>query len=248
MATISKTGIADGLTSKAEHLTRIIDALDGTATTEVVATGSFTGSFVGVYTGTVVSSSYAVTASYAENVSPGFPFAGAAIISGSLFVSQSGANAGIDFSDAGAIIVPSTETVNAIRNLTQVYTGGSHILIDISGTGESHVVALPAASNNYLGQEWTFDFKGVGGNSKFQISGSENKIFGTVIHTPIDARINSISGSGASAGSGANFFQVDGSTARLTDTYTLRSLGSTGWKLVGRCDNGSSFSSSFLGG
>ena len=40
MATISKTGIADGLTSKAEHLTRIIDALDGTATTEVVVTGS----------------------------------------------------------------------------------------------------------------------------------------------------------------------------------------------------------------
>ena len=32
MATISKTGIQDGLTSKAEHITRIIDALDGTAT------------------------------------------------------------------------------------------------------------------------------------------------------------------------------------------------------------------------
>jgi len=47
MATISKTGIQDGLTSKAEHLTRIIDALDGTAATEVVATGSFTGSFTG---------------------------------------------------------------------------------------------------------------------------------------------------------------------------------------------------------
>ena len=40
MATISKTGIQDGLTSKAEHLTRIIDALDGTATTEVVLRGS----------------------------------------------------------------------------------------------------------------------------------------------------------------------------------------------------------------
>jgi hypothetical protein len=67
MATISKTGIQDGLTSKAEHITRIIDALDGTATTEVVATGSFTGSFDGIYTGTVVSASYAVTASHALN-------------------------------------------------------------------------------------------------------------------------------------------------------------------------------------
>jgi hypothetical protein len=41
MATISKTGIQDGLTSKAEHLTRIIDALDGTATADVVVTGAF---------------------------------------------------------------------------------------------------------------------------------------------------------------------------------------------------------------
>ena len=241
MATISKTGIADGLTSKAEHLTRIIDALDGTATTEVVATGSFTGSFTGVYTGTIVSSSYAITASHAENVSPGFPFTGAAQITGSLTVSQSF----IDFSDAGAITVPSTETENAIGGLTQTYTGGSHILIDLTNDSESHVVALPPASNNYLGQDWTFDFKAVGGNSKFFISGSENKIFGTVIHGPGTTRITSISGSGAISGHGANLFQVNGATARLTDTYTLRSLGSTGWKLVGVCDNGSSFSSSF---
>ena len=78
MATISKTGIQDGLTSKAEHITRIIDALDGTATTEVVATGSFTGSFNGTYAGTITSASYAVTASYAENAGAGsgFPFNG----------------------------------------------------------------------------------------------------------------------------------------------------------------------------
>ena len=75
MATISKTGINEGLTSKAEHLTRIIDALDGTATTDLIATGSFTGSFTGTYAGTItsasysdtaVSSSYAVTASYSD--------------------------------------------------------------------------------------------------------------------------------------------------------------------------------------
>jgi hypothetical protein len=71
MATISKTGIQDGLTSKAEHITRIIDALDGTATTDVVATGSFTGSFDGIHTGTITSASYAVTASYAENAGGG---------------------------------------------------------------------------------------------------------------------------------------------------------------------------------
>jgi hypothetical protein len=47
MATISKSGIADGSTARAEHITRIIDALDGTAATEIIATGSFTGSFTG---------------------------------------------------------------------------------------------------------------------------------------------------------------------------------------------------------
>ena len=63
MATISKTGIQDGLTSKAEHITRIIDALDGTAATEIIATGSFAG--------IITSASYSVTASYAENAGGG---------------------------------------------------------------------------------------------------------------------------------------------------------------------------------
>ena len=69
MATISKTGIQDGLTSKAEHITRIIDALDGTATTQVVATGSFTGSFQGDGSGltNIPTPNAVVTASNATN-------------------------------------------------------------------------------------------------------------------------------------------------------------------------------------
>jgi hypothetical protein len=47
MATISKTGISNGSTIESEHITRIIDALDGTSSAEIVATGSFTGSFTG---------------------------------------------------------------------------------------------------------------------------------------------------------------------------------------------------------
>ena len=43
MATISKTGISNGSTIESEHITRIIDALDGTSSAEIVATGSFTG-------------------------------------------------------------------------------------------------------------------------------------------------------------------------------------------------------------
>ena len=73
MATIKKSDIYDGNTSKAEHITRIIDALDGTAATEIVATGSFTGSFVGDGSGLT-------------GVGAGFPYTGSAEITGSLNV------------------------------------------------------------------------------------------------------------------------------------------------------------------
>ena len=69
MAIINKTGITDGSTIQAEHVTRAIDALSGGSTDSIVATGSFTGSFTSDGSGLtgIVSSSYAVTASYADN-------------------------------------------------------------------------------------------------------------------------------------------------------------------------------------
>ena len=51
MAIINKTGITNGGTIQAEHVTRAIDALSGGSTDSVVATGSFTGSFTGPLTG-----------------------------------------------------------------------------------------------------------------------------------------------------------------------------------------------------
>jgi hypothetical protein len=56
MALINKTGISNGSTIEAEHITRAIDALSGGSTDSVSITGSLMGS-----------SSYAVTASYAMN-------------------------------------------------------------------------------------------------------------------------------------------------------------------------------------
>ena len=51
MAYIPKTGISNTSTIDAEHITRIIDALDGTATTEVSASGQFSGSHSGSFLG-----------------------------------------------------------------------------------------------------------------------------------------------------------------------------------------------------
>ena len=62
MAIINKTGITNGGTIEAEHVTRTIDALSGVSTDTIIATGSFTGSLVGSLTGTA---SFATTASFA---------------------------------------------------------------------------------------------------------------------------------------------------------------------------------------
>jgi hypothetical protein len=85
MAIINKTGITNGGTIQAEHVTRAIDALSGGSSDTIVATGSFTGSFMGdgaSLTGIVattaatasyvlnsVSSSFSTTASFATSAS-----------------------------------------------------------------------------------------------------------------------------------------------------------------------------------
>ena len=76
MAIINKTGISNGGTIQAEHITRVIDALSGVSTDTVVATGSFSGSLTGIAT----SASFATTASFALNAGAGagFPFSFAA--------------------------------------------------------------------------------------------------------------------------------------------------------------------------
>lgn len=65
MATISRTGISNGGTIDASHITNIIDALDGTSTSAtIIATGSFSGSLVG----TATTASYVETAQTASYV------------------------------------------------------------------------------------------------------------------------------------------------------------------------------------
>jgi len=76
MAILNKTGITNGGTIQAEHVTRTIDALTGGSTDTIVATGSFSGSFKG-------------DGSQLSGVSAGFPFTGSARITGSLAVTGS---------------------------------------------------------------------------------------------------------------------------------------------------------------
>lgn len=50
MAVINKTGITNGGTIQAEHITRAIDALSAGSTDTIIATGSFSGSLTGIAT------------------------------------------------------------------------------------------------------------------------------------------------------------------------------------------------------
>jgi len=63
MAIINKTGITNGTTIQAEHVTRAIDALSGVGTDTVIASGSFSGSL----TGNATTATTATTATNATN-------------------------------------------------------------------------------------------------------------------------------------------------------------------------------------
>lgn len=117
MAIINKTGITDGGTIQAEHVTRAIDALSGGSTDTVVATGSFSGSLTGIAT----SASFASTASFALNAGAGagFPFTGSARITGSLLVTGS-FEVSRSFSASTASISMRTGTVSVISNATTI--------------------------------------------------------------------------------------------------------------------------------
>ena len=200
MATISKTGIQDGLTSKAEHLTRIIDALDGTATTEVVATGSFTGSFAGIHTGTIASASYAVSASYATTAVTAsfalsgvgiFPFTGSAAITGSLQVIGDVEVNG-NFNVQRQLISNTVATSIGIESLK----AGSTTLIYLDNSSNNVNIGLNNPNTYEDGSTWSFIFPtGSATSASFELSSGGGLIFGSIIGVSGGASSAILSGS-----------------------------------------------------
>ncbi len=155
MAVINKTGITNGSTIQAEHITRAIDALSGVSTDTIIATGSFSGSLTGIAT----SASFATTASYAVNASS-FPFTGSAGISGSLNI-KGGTTLNGPLS--GSITGSST----LIMNLSTLGTSGNFILPTTAPSTPTRGSVYWDFANNYLyiynGSAWVRALFAVGG-------------------------------------------------------------------------------------
>jgi hypothetical protein len=232
MATISKTGIQDGSTSKAEHITRIIDALDGTATTEVVATGSFTGSFTGdgsALTGVGGGSGIFVqTGSYYATTN-NLQITGSVILNGQVLTKGNGVTS---LSGSRGVVLPATLLSNGeevSQQLANLPYGG-YVFVNLSGNS-SVTLTLPTAADSFAGYEWNIGVSASGGGGDMTINGGASKISGNI----------------AAASNPANFYQVstltiDSGNSRAGDTLSIRGMGSTGWLLTGTFRDGSSIS------
>jgi hypothetical protein len=161
MAVINKTGITNGGTIQAEHITRAIDALSGVSTDTIVATGSFSGSLVGIATSAsfATTASFSTTASFAANASS-FPFTGSARITGSLAVTGS-------TTLNGALSGSITGSSTLIMNLGTLGTSGNFILPTTAPSTPTRGSVYWDFANNYLyiynGSAWVRALFAVGG-------------------------------------------------------------------------------------
>lgn len=161
MAIINKTGITDGGTIQAEHVTRAIDALSGVSSDSIVATGSFTGSFTGPLTGTssfATSASFSVSASRAVTSSYSLTSNTTRIDAGSddsthyvVFTrNQTGQN--VPNSDANLTFNPSTNALTLTGSLTVSgslnMTASPTSIVNFSAISSSGNFAIPLSQPN----------------------------------------------------------------------------------------------------
>jgi hypothetical protein len=147
MAILNKTGITNGGTIQAEHVTRTIDALSGVSTDTIVATGSFSGSFMG-------------DGSQLSGVSAGFPFTGSARITGSLAITGSlRVVDSIVASGSHLSIISDSVNVGSSAGTTTTYTSKTSLNLKNMSNGSGFVIPATASSAPALGSMY-FDETG----------------------------------------------------------------------------------------
>ena len=185
MAYISKTGISNTSTIQAEHITRIIDALDGTAATEVSASGQFDGSHSGSFSGSFVGDGSNITG-----------------VTGEWDGTHNG-NAQI----TGSLIV--TSTVSA-SNLSGTNTGDQ----DLSSYAQTANVVANSATASLVNNSATSSFVNNSQTASFAITGS-SVLFVDVTASGNISGSNTISGNRLSADTYVMTPQIQSTTTQL---------------------------------
>lgn len=145
MPIINNTGITNGGTIQAEHITRAIDVLSGVSVDTIIATGSFSGSVTGNIIGTAsfatqalsssfsISGSRAVSASFASTASFVNTLSQTVRITGSILTSGSITTLGLN--TLGLSVVDST-TLDG--SLDGVIAGTKDLQMDLSNLGDNN--------------------------------------------------------------------------------------------------------------
>lgn len=142
MALIDKTSIGTGNTIQAEHITRIIDALNESGSYEIIATGSFTGSFTGDGSGLTGITSVA-TASYAHYA-----------VSASYEINYETSSSYADFAKTASY----TSAITGSTNTLPIFDGNNSISNSaISTDGESYFIDIPAGAIQFRGTDTSID-------------------------------------------------------------------------------------------
>jgi len=161
MSLISKTGIVNGQTIQAEHVTRIIDALTESGSSAVIATGSFTGSFAGdgsQLTGlSVATSSYALNSNLLDGYDSSYfattgsnTFNGTQIINGDVTITGTASIAVLHVTYESASVIYSSGS-NQLGDATsdiQTLIGTVRVSGSLNVTGSAN---LPSITGSLLG-------------------------------------------------------------------------------------------------
>tara|TARA_R110000803_G_scaffold97073_2_gene165213 strand:+ start:628 stop:1866 length:1239 start_codon:yes stop_codon:yes gene_type:complete len=235
MANIPKTGIVNASTIRAEHLTRIIDSLDGTGLYDISATGSFTGSFdgdgnlTGSYTGSFSGDGTNITGVTAEWDGT---HNGNAEITGSLILSGSSVSLNVDgqitasgnISSSGVIYV--TDIYDDSVNINTIYSpiaGGTGIeTVGTIGTGTWNGTAI---NQTYLvGQSGTNT--GDQNLSNLAVTGSSTNFAEITASGDVSSSATSTASFGTYLGDGSQLSGITsgywtGSSAKVTIEQTV---------------------------
>lgn len=176
MATISKTDIGTGNIVQAEHITRIIDALNESGSAEIIATGSFSGSFDGSFSGDGTNITGIVSASYAINTAtiPGiFSLTGSVQattndieITGSLTVQPPNLIIGTTRTQKQPIQVDNSIQIESHPSSSGIYPG-SLTLVDLSQSGTNIIRYTLGTTSEYRnGAQYEFIIVNSSGSSE----------------------------------------------------------------------------------